>query len=375
MKGKTREEVHRTIDRCLEQAKRMGYDYFRTNFLLDRDPFQGATADFEFQPEYLDRLDYLVAACRRYGLYIYGTTASYQLGRKEWNTPFQQRAVLKNETLFGVPERRAEWKKLIVKLLTHVNPYTGLAYKDDPAFLCFEFYNEQEISLQSLLRAPESFPASTLSFINAKFIRFLEEKYKTPQQLSRYWGTPVGNFSEVKFHSGKFIGNRAFAGDWQLFCMKNAAACLDFFNDVMREIGCNRYVSQYNFLPSIAFSGKIPLFFCIFLLFPGALQRASIHLPLRRHKVRIPAGPRPQGVPWYRPPWWPLWYRYHPEEAQSPPPKPPPFPGRRTGDSIAAPAQRAFSGPRCSLPAAEDLFSPETALSGPLLLPAASEGG
>ncbi len=254
MKGKTREEVHRTIDRCLEQAKRMGYDYFRTNFLLDRDPFQGATADFEFQPEYLDRLDYLVAACRRYGLYIYGTTASYQLGRKEWNTPFQQRAVLKNETLFGVPERRAEWKKLIVKLLTHVNPYTGLAYKDDPAFLCFEFYNEQEISLQSLLRAPESFPVSTLSFINAKFIRFLEEKYKTPQQLSRCWGTPVGNFSEVKFHSGKFIGNRAFAGDWQLFCMENAAGCLDFFNDVMREIGCNRYVSQYNFLPSIAFS-------------------------------------------------------------------------------------------------------------------------
>lgn len=254
MKGASREEIHRTIDRCLEQAKRMGYDYFRTNFLLDRDPFQGAAADFEFNPDYLDRLDYLVAACRRYGLYIYGTTASYQLGRKEWNRPFQQRAELKTETLFGVPARRAEWKTLIVKLLTHVNPYTGIAYKDDPAFLCFEFYNEQEISLQSLLRAPESFPASTLSFINAKFIRFLEEKYKTPQQLSRCWGTPVGNFSEVTFHSGKFIGNRAFAGDWQLFCMENAAGCLDFFNDVMREIGCNRYVSQYNFLPAIAFS-------------------------------------------------------------------------------------------------------------------------
>ena len=108
MKGKDREEIHRTIDRCLEQAKRMGYDYFRTNFLLDRDPFQGAAADFEFNPEYLDRLDYLVAACRRYGLYIYGTTASYQLGRKEWNKPFQQRAALKNETLFGMPERREE---------------------------------------------------------------------------------------------------------------------------------------------------------------------------------------------------------------------------------------------------------------------------
>ena len=254
MKGASREEIHRTIDRCLEQAKRMGYDYFRTNFLLDRDPFQGAAADFEFNPEYLDRLDYLVAACRRYRLYIYGTTASYQLGRKEWNKPFQQRAALKNETLFGVPARREEWKKLIVKLLTHVNPYTGIAYKDDPAFLCFEFYNEQEISLQSLLRAPESFPAETLAFINAKFVRFLEKKYGTAKELSKRWGVTVRNFPEVKFHSGRFTGNRAFTGDWQLFCMENAAECLDFFNGVMREIGCDRYISQYNFLPSIGFS-------------------------------------------------------------------------------------------------------------------------
>lgn len=254
MKGASREEIHRTIDRCLEQAKRMGYDYFRTNFLLDRDPFQGAAADFEFNPDYLDRLDYLVAACRRYGLYIYGTTASYQLGRKEWNRPFQQRAELKTETLFGVPARRAEWKTLIVKLLTHVNPYTGIAYKDDPAFLCFEFYNEQEISLQSLLRAPESFPAETLAFINAKFVRFLEKKYGTAKELSKRWGMTVRNFPEVKFHSGKFTGNRAFTGDWQLFCMENAAECLDFFNGVMREIGCDRYISQYNFLPSIGFS-------------------------------------------------------------------------------------------------------------------------
>ena len=189
MKGASREEIHRTIDRCLEQAKRMGYDYFRTNFLLDRDPFQGAAADFEFNPEYLDRLDYLVAACRRYGLYIYGTTASYQLGRKEWNRPFQQRAELKTKTLFGVPARRAEWKTLIVKLLTHVNPYTGIAYKDDPAFLCFEFYNEQEISLQSLLRAPESFPAETLAFINAKFVRFLEKKYGKEEAAKRIYAT------------------------------------------------------------------------------------------------------------------------------------------------------------------------------------------
>ena len=252
MKGKDREEIHRTIDRCLEQAKRMGYDYFRTNFLLDRDPFQGAAADFEFNPDYLDRLDYLVAACRRYGLYIYGTTASYQLGRKAWNRPFQQRAALKNETLFGVPARREEWKKLIVKLLTHVNPYTGIAYKDDPAFLCFEFYNEQELHLQDLLRSPEKYPAKTLAFINDGFITFLRKKYKTPEKLSAQWKTTIRNFSDVKFYSRRNPGT--FTGDWHLFCMQSAAECLDFFNSVMREIGCDRYISQYNCVPSLYLS-------------------------------------------------------------------------------------------------------------------------
>lgn len=252
LKGKDRQEIHRKIDYCLEQAKRMGYDYFRTNFFFDRDLFQGAAADFEFNPEFLDRFDYLVAASRKYDIYIYGTIASYQLGRSAWNNIFNKRTVIKNETLFGVPERRAEWKKLVVKLLTHVNPYTGIAYKDDPVFLCFEFYNELELHVMDLVRSPEKFPAETLEFINSEFIKFLREKYKTSEELAAKWKIPGIDFEKIKFYSLK--NQDCFHSDWQHFYVKKAAECLDFFHNVMREIKCDRYVAQYNVIPSINLS-------------------------------------------------------------------------------------------------------------------------
>lgn len=253
LKGKNRDEIHRTIDRCLAEAQRMGYDYIRLLNLFDRDPFQGGAADFEFNPEFLDRLDYLIASARRYGLYLYGTTASYQLGRNSWNPVFRQNRVIKCETFFGKPERREEWRKLIVKLLTRVNPYTGISYKDDPAFLCFEFFNELEIFLRDLQRAPKRYPVETLDFVNTRYRAFLEKKYGTVEKLAAAWGIPVAAFPDVTFLTGR--ENRvAASADWETFCLENAAGCLEFFRSVMREIGCERLTTQYNFLPSINFS-------------------------------------------------------------------------------------------------------------------------
>ena len=253
MKGKNRDEIHRTIDRCLAEAQRMGYDYVRLLSLFDRDPFQGAAADFEFNPEFLDRLDYLIASARKYGLYLYGTTASYQLGRNSWSPVFRQSRAIKCETFFGKPERREEWRKLIVKLLTRINPYTGIAYKDDPAFLCFEFFNELEIFLRDLQRAPKSFPAETLDFVNAKYRTFLIQKYGTAEKLAAAWAIPVASFPDVTLLTCRKSRGTA-AADREAFCLENAAGCMDFFRSVMREIGCERLTTQYNFLPSINFS-------------------------------------------------------------------------------------------------------------------------
>lgn len=253
MQGKNRYEIHRTIDRCLAEAQRMGYDYIRLLSLFDRDPFQGASADFEFNLEFLDRLDYLIASARKYGLYLYGTTASYQLGRNSWNPVFRQSRAIKCETFFGKPERREEWRKLIVKLLTRVNPYTGIACKDDPAFLCFEFFNELEIFLRDLQRVPKSYPAETLDFVNTRYRAFLKKKYGSTENLAAAWGIPISAFSDVTFLSGRESRDAA-AADWETFCLENAAGCLEFFRQVMREIDCERLVTQYNFLPSINFS-------------------------------------------------------------------------------------------------------------------------
>ena len=262
MKGGSRSEIHEKIDRALELARMMGYDYCRILNLFDRDPFQDAERDFEFNPEFLDRLDYLVAAARKYGIYLYGTTAAYQLGRNSGSKVFRLSRVIKCETFFGREERRAEWRKLIVKLLTHVNPYTGIAYKDDPVFLCFEFFNEVEIFLPDLLRAPERYPAETLAFVNGKFLAFLKRKYGSEQKLAAAWGIPDAKCSSIVFYAPENRKGRAGA-DWEEFRMKSAEECLEFFNGVMREISCSRLFAQYNLLPTINFSRmraeKVPI--------------------------------------------------------------------------------------------------------------------
>ena len=49
------------------------------------------------------------------------------------------------EALFETPAALANWKLFTRRLLTHVNPYTGLALVDDPALVCLNLVNEENV--------------------------------------------------------------------------------------------------------------------------------------------------------------------------------------------------------------------------------------
>lgn len=96
-----------------------------------------------FDPESLERMDYLVSCFKKEGIYIYldilvsrqfklgdGVENAHLLGRK--GPP----ASLYNRKLIELQKEHAE------NLFTHVNPYTGLAYKDEPAVVMTEIINE-----------------------------------------------------------------------------------------------------------------------------------------------------------------------------------------------------------------------------------------
>jgi len=86
----------------------------------------------------LDKLDYLFAALKKRGIYLTIDLYSCRVFRKEDHI-----GVKGGKALFAVNSAAMEtWKRYTRNLLTHVNPYTGLAWKDDPALAVIDLVNE-----------------------------------------------------------------------------------------------------------------------------------------------------------------------------------------------------------------------------------------
>ena len=108
-----------------------------------------------FDPESLDRLDYLIYCLKKEGIYVYmdvltyrrfetgdGVESAYQLGdaAKPYST-FNRRLIELQ-------------KKYNSDLWNHVNPYTKLAYKDDPVIVLTEITNECDLWSQEVKLEP-----------------------------------------------------------------------------------------------------------------------------------------------------------------------------------------------------------------------------
>jgi hypothetical protein len=108
-----------------------------------------------FDPQQLDRLDFLVSELKKRGIYMdlnLNVGRSYKAG--DGVPGFDQIQWAKGMTLFD--PRLIELQKEYAKnLLTHVNPYTGAEYRNEPAIALVEIVNENGIGLGfSSPRAP-----------------------------------------------------------------------------------------------------------------------------------------------------------------------------------------------------------------------------
>lgn len=98
-----------------------------------------------FDAESLDRLDYLIHCLRNEGIYIYLDMLTYRqfLPGDEVEACEQLPQAAKPYHYFD-PRLIERQKEFAHALWTHVNPYTGLAYKDDPAIALTEIVNESD---------------------------------------------------------------------------------------------------------------------------------------------------------------------------------------------------------------------------------------
>ena len=135
----------RMIDEDVAQMARMGWDGMRITFWGD---WQAAdSAGNLIANDHLDLMDYLIFKARERGIYL--LFSPIQTYSANWPDAMEQDPatpgfgrVFGRQRLGTDPAAIASQVNYLRQIMSHVNPYTGVAIKDEPAIIMVELVNE-----------------------------------------------------------------------------------------------------------------------------------------------------------------------------------------------------------------------------------------
>ncbi len=140
---------HSLADRVVTRLVRLGYNSVRIHH-YERGVVKGMKDALTLNAEQMDRLDYLLAKCFEKG--IYATTDLFTSRPVTWRAIGTDRdgyipqQIYKN--LIPIHEGAYQnWEAFAKNFLTHVNKYTGRAYKDEPALPLIALINEGALTM------------------------------------------------------------------------------------------------------------------------------------------------------------------------------------------------------------------------------------
>ena len=228
----------KNIDKLIGNARARGYNMIR--WRLSHDKLTSIVAPYTFSDYDMDRYDYFLYVCGREGIYSHLMISSHLFGGV--GETWAQRFDLKIKLLFGDKETRESWRKMAHAMLNHVNPYTGLAWKDDPSIATTEYFNE----LDTIYPLSSAFLPKGNKFTNNYLRKRFKEKYGTIEKLNASWGTNFKAFEEINLISQHEIFARADKdiSDILRECSRDLQK---FFEKVIKEeIGFKAPVFQHN---------------------------------------------------------------------------------------------------------------------------------
>lgn len=131
--------------RVAAELPRLGYNLVRAHQHDTKFLPKGAKDSAALDPEVLDRWDWFVYCMKSNGVYF--TTDCYSsrvfLGTDAGLERYAGTMRAMKDALLETPAALANWKLFTRRLLTHVNPYTGLPLADEPAMICLNLVNEE----------------------------------------------------------------------------------------------------------------------------------------------------------------------------------------------------------------------------------------
>ncbi len=138
-------------ERLADRIAALGYNAVRFHHHDNRLGLRREATDrsTDLDPMYLDQLDYLTECFRKRGIYY--TTDLYVSRRTaKGEIPEFPDQILSSKAyialVFVLPSAMENWKRFAKNWLTHVNPYSGVAPKDDPALITLSLINEDNIA-------------------------------------------------------------------------------------------------------------------------------------------------------------------------------------------------------------------------------------
>ncbi len=211
--------------------------------------------DIHFAPERLDKLDFFISELKKRGIYIYmegmASFVGYVANANLWvYGPHHPQTAIAH--LFGENCWRNNWTAGVSKLLTHINPYTGIALRDDPVLAVFLFTNEQDL-LPGHIK-------STARILYPAWKEFLKKKYKAFPALSQAWNGKYGNHtlnSKQKLsgipelEANVSFGNSRAGIDTTLFFAAAEKEMTEFYRRQIATIGYKGLTSLWDFCPRL----------------------------------------------------------------------------------------------------------------------------
>ncbi len=213
-----------------ERLSGFGFNCVRFHH-MDMNPFPNGIRDGAFagtsrlDPEALARLDALMHELHSRGIYsnlnlLVSRTfnAADGLPAEIEQIPWKDRHVVG----FFQPDMIRLQKEYARRLLTHVNPHSGLAYKDDPAVAMVEINNENGLVHAWLGGTIDDLPELFRAELQAKWNHWLKDRYGSQEELASEWGVDAVELGPELLANGDFA--EVLETAWSLEQHSGAAA-------------------------------------------------------------------------------------------------------------------------------------------------------
>jgi len=223
----------------------VGYDFTYWNQASILEPGNASNA---LSAEQMKRIDWFVYQLKLHGIYVYLPVHS------NWQ-PRPGDGVAKWDTIpismpYVEPDFRQAHKRVVRMLMEHINPNTGVAWKDEPAIAIMDLTYESSLTYlwqRGSLTKPERNYLTDyhIKRLDTMFTVYLQEKHKNDLALKQNWSSPPSSPANIVTNGGFEDSGDPLTG-WQLYVNDNAKSVVfpSDGNKVEGERSANIRVTQ-----------------------------------------------------------------------------------------------------------------------------------